>query len=353
MNQNKFLYTMKLIACLAVITIHVRFPDPVGQYVTALARFAVPFFFAVTGRFLLVNAWDTHEIRHRAGRSLKKLLIITAIVYVIYQLYSLFYHIVIGADIPELLAERFNFGSIKRFLLFHSGKVLYDESYAFDHMWYLFAVIYVLIFVYAFAPVLRKIYKPLIIILLLSLHILTWIQDFRTVRVLGLSLTTWYVLRSWLFTGIPYFLLGILWGDITCKLKEEKTAEEYGRIVKIWKVPGICLLSIGIISTCVEAFLIGNKDIYIGSLLMVLGILLLSEPYAGSGKYLWKMGKTASSNIYFYHVLILAVLNLATDTGFLIAIPAGIKPVAVMAIAIVLFYVVPEIYRSVINVKKG
>ena len=272
MNQNKFLYTMKLIACLAVITIHVRFPDPVGQYVTALARFAVPFFFALSGRFLLANAKDTHEIRRRTGNTLKKLLKTTAIVYVIYQLYSLFYHIVIGADIPELLADRYNMASLKRFLTFNTGKVLFDDSYAFDHLWYLFAVIYVLIFIYTFAPVLRKIYVPLMVILLLGLHIFTWIQDFRTVRILGLSVTTWYVLRSWLFTGIPYFLLGILWGDITGKLKSEKTSEEYGRIVKVWKVPGMCLLSIGIISTCFETFLIGIKDIYIGSFLMVVGI---------------------------------------------------------------------------------
>ena len=86
MNQNRFLYTVKLIACLAVITIHAKFPDPFGDYVAALARFAVPFFFAVSGRYLLSGADTSGEIRSRASRSLKKTLKITVIVYLIYQL---------------------------------------------------------------------------------------------------------------------------------------------------------------------------------------------------------------------------------------------------------------------------
>jgi hypothetical protein len=353
MSQNKFLYAVKFIACLMVITIHVRFPDPVGLYVTALARFAVPFFFAVSGRFLLADAGSTVEIRDRVLRSLKKLLKITALVYLIYQLYSVIYHIGIGVSLSDVISDRFNIGSFKRFLLFNSGKIIYDDSYAFDHMWYLFAMIYVLIFIFAFAPVLRKGYRAVMIILMLCLHFFTFMQGIREIRILGISFTTWYVTRSWLFTGIPYVLLGILWGDIVGRIRADRIPEEYGRIAALWKIPGICFLTTGILSTCVEAYLMGGKDIYMGSLLMVLGILLLSEAYAEKGTVIWKIGKSASSNIYFYHVLILAVLNLAADMGFIHTIPAGIRPFVIMVISILLFYILPELYRSVINVKKG
>lgn len=344
---------MKLIACLAVITIHVRFPDPFGQYVAALARFAVPFFFAVSGRYLLCGAVETGEIRSRAFRALKKIFKTTVIVFAIYQLYSVFYHVLVGAELSEVLRGRFNPGSIKRFLAFNAGTVLYDDSYVFDHMWYLFAFMYVLVFIAAVAPVLRKCYKPAIVLLLLCLHVFTWIQDFRVVRVFGLSLTTWYVLRSWIFTGIPYVLLGVLWGDITDGLRKNKAAEDYDRIVRLWKVPGVCFLSIGILSTCFESFLIGNKDIYFGSFFIVMGILLLSEALSGKGRLLWKAGKDASSGIYFYHVLILAILNLGADRGVLLPVPAVIKPLVLMILSIAVFYWVPKLYRSVINVKKG
>lgn len=353
MNQNRFLYTMKLIACLAVITIHVRFPDPAGQFITALARFAVPFFFAVSGRYLLGNAGTTKEIRLRVLQAVKKLLKITLIVYLIYQAYSVFYHLLMGVDIAKLFIDRYNPGSIKRFLLFNAGTVLYDDSYVFDHMWYLFAAVYVLLFIWCIAPVLRKCYVFMMVFLLFALHLLTWIQDFHIVRIFGISFTTWYVLRSWLFTGIPYVFLGILWADITEKFKKDRTEDEYRRIAALWKVPGICFLSIGILSTCFETCIIGNKDIYIGSFFMVLGLFMMSEVLADKGGKIWKIGKAASSNIYFYHVLILAILNLCIDRGVLPGIPGAVKPVVLMILCIIMFYVLPEYKRSVINVKKG
>ncbi len=352
MNQNRFLYTVKLIACLAVITIHAKFPDPLGDYVAALARFAVPFFFAVSGRYLLSGADTSGEIRSRASHSLKKTLKITVIVYLIYQLYSLIYHLIIGADLAELLAERFGLASIKRFVLFNTSMVIYDGSYVFDHMWYLFAFIYVLIFILVMTPVLRKIYKPLTVLLLLSLHILTCLQDYSLVRVWGLSLTTWYVLRSWLFTGIPYVLLGVLWGDIIDRIKKEKNSEESEKTFNRLKIIGICSLSLGIVSTCIETSFFGDKDIYFGSFFMVLGILLMSEALSGKGKTVWKVGKEASSNIYFYHVLILAIINFAADMGVLPDIPAALKTLTLMIVSVFIFYGLPHIYRSLI-IKKS
>ena len=344
---------MKLIACLAVITIHVRFPDPFGQYVMAIARFAVPFFFAVSGRYLLSGAYTAGEVRSRAFRSLKKTLIVTAIVYAVYQLYSVFYHILVGAKLTEVYAERYNLASLKRFLSFNSGTVLYDDSYVFDHMWYLFAFIYVLVFIALAAPVIRKCYKPVIAVLLLGLHLFTWIQDFRIVRVFGISLTTWYVLRSWLFTGIPYVLLGVLWGDIVDRLRKDKSEDDYKRIVDLWKIPGICFLSTGILGSCFETFIIGNKDIYFGSFFIVMGILLLSEALSEKGGFLCEMGRDASSNIYYFHVLILAILNLGTDRGVFPTVPGIVKPLVLMILSIIIFYGLPKLYRSVINVKKG
>lgn len=46
----------KGIACIFVILIHCTFPGIVGEMLQAIARFAVPLFFTVTGYFLL----DSH-----------------------------------------------------------------------------------------------------------------------------------------------------------------------------------------------------------------------------------------------------------------------------------------------------
>ncbi len=352
MKQNRFLYSIKLIACLAVITIHAKFPDPVGGYIAALARFAVPFFFAVSGRYLLSGVYTTGEIRAKAARSLVKIVKTTAVVYAIYQLYSLIYHLIIKADLPAVFADRFNAASIKRFILFNTSMVIYDGSYVFDHMWYLFAYIYVLIFIVIMAPILKKIYKPLTVLLLLSLHILTWMQDYSLVRVLGLSLTTWYVLRSWLFTGIPYVLLGVLWADVIDRLKKDRSKEDCEKTFSRMRTIGICSLFLGIVSTCIETYLIGDKDIYFGSFFMVMGILLMSESLSEKGKSVWKIGKEASSNIYFYHVLILAIINFGADMGVLPDIPVAIKPLTVMLLSLLFFYGLPQGYHRVVGAEK-
>ena len=42
---------LKGIACIFVVFIHVKFPGNFGQSVQAIARFAVPFFFMVSGYY--------------------------------------------------------------------------------------------------------------------------------------------------------------------------------------------------------------------------------------------------------------------------------------------------------------
>lgn len=42
---------LKGIACILVVFIHVKFPGDFGQAVQAIARFAVPFFFMVSGYY--------------------------------------------------------------------------------------------------------------------------------------------------------------------------------------------------------------------------------------------------------------------------------------------------------------
>ncbi|MBQ3795001.1 MAG: acyltransferase family protein [Butyrivibrio sp.] len=81
-RDNYFLYAVRCIAALFVIVIHTRFPGKAGEILDALARFAVPFFFALSGRFLLdIEDKAPVDIRKKAGNSLKKILAVTAKVY--------------------------------------------------------------------------------------------------------------------------------------------------------------------------------------------------------------------------------------------------------------------------------
>lgn len=341
-KDNKFIYAVRFIACLFVITIHARIPGIVGTFIFSVSRFAVPFFFAVSGRFLLYdhgngNVTDVSKIRSTVRKALVRLLKITAIVYMVHLVFSFCFHMAKGYSVSEYLGSKFNLFEVCTFLLFNSGRIVYDGSYVFDHMWFLFALIYVYGLIYIFAPVLRKWYKALILILLSLLFFGELLQTYYPVKLFGIGISTWYVMRNWLFVGMPFVLIGILFNDHVYRCEN---------IVK-YKIPSIVMIVFGIILSFLESRLISEKEVYLGSIIIVLGILILSECISYNGDILYCLGKRASSNIYYYHVLVIAILDIAAQNGIISWDVLRFKPLLVMIICFVLFCIKPIIdYRK-------
>ncbi len=341
-KDNRFIYALKFIACLFVITIHARIPGMVGDLVMSMARFAVPFFFAVSGRFLLTTSdggiiTEVPEIRSKVSGSLKKLLKITGIVYLIHLIFSFTVNMISGTPAGEYFSSKFNLFELRNFILFNSGKFIYDASYTFDHMWYLFALIYVYALIYIFAPVMRKWYKGLIAILLFFLYFGELLQTYYPIRPFDISISTWYVMRNWLFVGIPFVLLGILFADraYDVKQKGDDYAKEYFARLKM---PAIIGVVAGAALSFIEMNVIDSKEVYFGTLFIVVGLLVLSECVNYEGEVLSILGKRASSNFYFYHVLVIAFLELLshgtigyTEQGMLL------KTILVMVICFLMF----------------
>jgi surface polysaccharide O-acyltransferase-like enzyme len=343
MKENKFLYAARFIACLAVIAIHTRFPGKFGQVVDALARFAVPYFFAVSGRFLLNSSDDTTEyIRSRTKRALIRLLKITGFIYLVHLVFSFIVNVLVNKMQPlEWLSFKYNLGELVNFIMYNSGRFIYDGSYTFDHIWFLFALIYVYVLIYIFAGVLRKWYKGLIAILLFFLYLGMLLQTYYPIRPFGINICTWFVMRNWLFMGIPFVLIGILFADYIRDKVDVLDSEKKKSWQKSTKVKAIAGLVAGIVLTAVEIEIYGNKEVHFGSLLIVFSLLFLSECDIQGGRFAWKIGKRASSNIYYYHVLLIAVIDLCSQNG-IIPVPAmWLKPLLVMAICVILFYLVP------------
>ncbi len=341
-KDNKLIYAARFIACLFVITIHAKIPGIIGAFVFSVSRFAVPFFFAVSGRFLLYDhgnapVTDVSEIRKKTKRALVRLLKITGIVYLVHLAFSFCFHMAKGYSVPEYLASKFNLFEACNFLLFNSGRFVYDGSYVFDHMWFLFALIYVYALIYIFAPVLRKWYKALIGILLALLFFGELLQTYYPVRLFGIGISTWYVMRNWLFVGIPFVLIGILFNDLV--YKHEK--------IRNLKIQAIVMIVLGVVLSFAESQLISEKEVYLGSIIIVLGILILSECVSYNGNVLYLLGKRASSNIYYFHVLIIAVLDIMAQNGLISWSVMTFKPLLVMIICFVLFCIKPLIeYRK-------
>ena len=351
-NDNNFIYAIKFIACLFVITIHAPFPGTFGDVTFALSRFAVPFFFAISGRFLLVKrdgsyATDTQEIRRFTGNRLIKLLKVTAIVYAFYLIFSLCYFLVKGWSFGYWLHDKFNAFETRTFFLFNSGRYIYDESYVFDHLWYLFALIYVYVLIIIFAPVLRKWYKWLTVLLLGLLFFGELLQTVYPIRPFDISISTWYVLRNWLFVGMPFVLIGIVFADYSEKKRSDLGEERYREKTTALLPKNLIMLTLGCAISIAEKFLLGSKEVYLGSVIMVVSLLLLSECRINTGRALSYLGKRASSLIYFYHVMIISSLDILSQNGIIPSYTMWQKPILVMFIAILLFGVVPILIDKV------
>ncbi len=336
-TENRFLYALKFIACLFVITIHAPFGGAFGDIVLSISRFAVPFFFAVSGRFLLLLrdgsvVTETEAIRERVKKSLFKLMKMTAAVYLIHLCFSLVFNLMQKMTFREWLTMKFNPFEARAFFMFNSGRFIYDGSYVFDHMWYLFALIYVYLLIIIFAPVLRKWYRGLIAILLFFLYFGELLQTYYPIRPFDISISTWYVLRNWLFVGMPFVLLGILFGDFASAHKNDMGS---------FLIPSMIAIAAGIILSFIEFKIFGAKEVYLGSLVIVTALLFLSEPAAHFGGILSDLGKRASSNAYFYHVLIIAVLDIMSQNGIIPLYTMRQKPLIVMAICTLVFGIIP------------
>ncbi len=347
--MNTFLYLIKFIASMCVITIHTRFSGNAGVVIDAISRAAVPFFFAVSGRFLVpYNLRDTFDIRKRVSKSLKKLVKTTAVVYTVYLLYSLAFHMFNGVSFSEWFSSKYNISEAMWFILFNSGKFIYDGSYTFDHMWYLFAMIYVLALIWLFAPVLRKWYKVLTIFLLAVLFFGELLQTYYPIRPFGISITTWYVLRNWLLEGMPFVLLGVWFSDYIGELKEKYDTDAYDNKTKKWIIPGFFAIILGMILSGAEFVVLGKKECPFGALLIVLGILFVSESGISGGRKVWIIGKEGSANIYYYHVLIICLFDQVCYYGSVPEIPMSVKPVIIMLLCLIFIWFIP---RTISNKK--
>ena len=87
---------VKGVACIFVILIHCTFPGITGEVLRAIARFAVPLFFAVTGYFLL----DSHGnvTKERILRKLKRIIRITVLADIFYVLFRFVCFCILGVQ---------------------------------------------------------------------------------------------------------------------------------------------------------------------------------------------------------------------------------------------------------------
>ena len=290
MSSRKFgLDVLKFICSFMVICIHIPFPEPVNTIVLPITRIAVPIFFMITGYFYSVT-----KERNSQVRQIKKIAKLFLGANALYLLYKLFKNLLQGKTLLEFFNGVFNLKSLLKFILL-------NESPFGSHLWYLGAIVYVLIIVFFFEKKwgIEKLY-PLIPFLLLTdlflgkYSLLIFAREFPLILV-----------RNFLFVGLPYFLMGDLFYKIKPKIKSQNL---------IW------LTILFVSTTLLERFVVGifnvnaTRDHYISTTFLAASVFLLAINCKNMvDNYFVKkicfVGSTLASSIYVLHPIIIDVIS--------------------------------------------
>ena len=124
---------LKFLCAFLIVCIHCPFPGEAGAYFTSLTRIAVPIFLMITGYYYC----DTVE-RGKTVMQIKKILVLVIEANLIFLFWKAFYTIVSGEYLGSFLLDTFTFKNLMKLLLL-------NVSPFGGHLWYLGAILYVLL----------------------------------------------------------------------------------------------------------------------------------------------------------------------------------------------------------------
>lgn len=284
-ERNQTLELIKLFASYMVVFIHVPLYGVYGETATALARFAVPLFFLISG-FYSYNV-SAEKIKVRA-LSLLKLLLFGA---VLHETFKAACYLGYG-DIQGLTAHFKSYIDPIAWAKF----LVFNEPIRGAYLWYMAASIYVYI-IYSFAIKL-KIKERVITIVSLSLLTVHILFSEVLLLITGISVPQ-IVVTTFVFMGTPFFGLGLL-----ARKYEEKLFNCPLRIA-------ISALVIGITATLLSRFIIGPNTLYIGTLFVLLGLVTIFVKFRSTKHPKALMSIAGCSTfIYLLHVPVREALKI-------------------------------------------
>ena len=346
---------LKSICAFLIVCIHVPFPGEIGSYITALSRIAVPVFFMITGFF-----YSDVVKKSRITRQIKKIFILMIEANLVYFVWKWFFTAVTMDT--DFLSTIFTAKNLLKFVLF-------NDSPLNGHLWYLGAILYVLI-INSFvehlnlSKVLYWLTSVLLIMdLLLGKYSLVLLnREFPYILV-----------RNFLFVSIPYFCIGRM------------IREGFGQRANRRTLALLILLFS--LTTCIERFiLVGvamnpTRDHYISSTLLAIAVFLfvlrcgaestaevsggtgnveepvnLDKNIVGGGYWLADLlatiGRKYSTWLYIIHPIFITCIGAVMNKIGLYGVYKYVAPVVVYIVTLVFLMAVDRIKQILLKREK-
>ncbi len=325
-KRNYSLDLLKFIASFMIVCIHFKFPGRVGEFMTVMARFAVPVFFMISGYYSNHN--DNKKLKHSIWH-IAKIYFCAVVIYFCFRILTM----VFQGQYQEAVWYVSTYFRIQ-----YTSKVLFfNESITAMHLWFLGALIYVYGMQYLVVRLKIKettVYAVAILLLLINLALGMGLSvaGVETPEILHKN----YILRNFLFMGFPFFVLGRL-------INKKENA-----ILKSVSTGMLAILVvIGILDAVVMCNIDWAEELYIGSVVLAFAFFVIAlkgkeQNYCPKLVALWQ----TSTNVYLVHVMIgdiLAMTVLETMGLYL-----WLKPVIIFVITVLISLV----FNSVISRKR-
>lgn len=282
-KRNITLEILKLFAAYMVIFIHVLFYGAVGAVVDSLAKFAVPFFFLVSGFYSYKITPD--KIKKRIIH-IVKLFLIALISYTFFDTITFLLNNNID-QIAPYFSEYLNPNKIINLILFNAP--IYT-----GHLWYLLALIYVYIIFYfttKYQVNEKVIFKVSVLLLFLQILLGEGLSVFDIILPIP-------VIRNFALTGIPFFMFGLF-------------AKKYEN--KLCNIPNFVLIIaivVGGIESIISRYFIAKGELYIGSLFILFSFVVIFIKYSNL-EYPRIVEKITgcSTYIYIFHFMVYSIIE--------------------------------------------
>lgn len=274
--------TLKFFLAFFVVIIHTGFTGWIGLGSKAISRIAVPLFFMITGYYLPTM---TEEKFKKHFHKIIYLTVISTLFYFLFQSIT-------GESSYDWVTQAFNMKDACFWLFFNFTPIA-------GHLWYFYALLYVFIIIYTGHKIKRIsfLYK-LLPLLFLGNYILSYFH--------------FITYRNFLFTGLPYILLGCLFR------KNEKQFKIYAIKSKaLILILIFSCLGLGLEILCykfTDTIVIRDHFLFTLPMVICVFILALKHPHWGANSLLTTIGKKYSAHIYIMQIW---VINNLVPHGFI------------------------------------
>lgn len=286
-KQNKTLDFMKCLACIGVVFIHTQFPTYFGQIINALSRAGVALFFIISGYYSYYSDKEVaiNKLKTRFKRNLK----ITIYAFAFYLLWGIFVRL-IGTGISSVKEWLTGF-NVKNII----NLIVFNEDIIIGHLWFLLALLYCYIIMIIIEKYNLKNIAYFLMFPIITVGIL--FMAYCSISKNGISMI--YFRNTWIY-GMPIFLIG------------NWIHKNKNKILNmINKKQTILILFLSIIMTLIERIYIGNLQLFLGSIIMTIMILIFSLHYPNLNRFeiCSIIGNKYSLDIYIYHWMIMDIFD--------------------------------------------